>query len=74
MLATVDSRDYAGASTDEIVDAARRLDPGGIMLMHDWPRATIVAVTPIAEVLADRGLCPGRIVESATSRAVAVKP
>ena len=29
--------------------------------MHDWPPATIEAVPGIAKVLADRGMCAGRI-------------
>jgi peptidoglycan/xylan/chitin deacetylase (PgdA/CDA1 family) len=75
VLATVDSRDYKGASTTEIVAAARRLRPGGIMLMHDWPPATIEAVPGIAATLAERSLCAGRIARSATTgRAVAVRP
>ena len=59
VLATVDSRDYAGASPRAIVDAARRLEPGGILLMHDWPAATIAAIAPIAGLLASAGCAPG---------------
>jgi len=62
VLWTVDSRDWAGASAEEIAAAARTLEPGGIILMHDWPPATIEAVPLIAEDLAARGLCAGRIV------------
>jgi peptidoglycan/xylan/chitin deacetylase (PgdA/CDA1 family) len=61
VLWTVDSRDWAGASVDEIVAAAHTLQPGGIILMHDWPPATIQAVPLIAKDLAARGLCAGRI-------------
>jgi peptidoglycan/xylan/chitin deacetylase (PgdA/CDA1 family) len=61
VLWTVDSRDWAGASTEEIAAAAHTLQPGGIILMHDWPPATIDAVPLIAKDLAARGLCPGRI-------------
>jgi peptidoglycan/xylan/chitin deacetylase (PgdA/CDA1 family) len=61
VLWTVDSRDWAGASVDEIVAAAHTLQPGGIILMHDWPPATIQAVPLIANDLAARGLCAGRI-------------
>lgn len=77
VLLTVDSRDYAGASPDAIVAAAEQLRPGGILLMHDWPPATIAAVPGIAAVLARRGLCAGRIVGRSGSggvRAVAVAP
>jgi peptidoglycan/xylan/chitin deacetylase (PgdA/CDA1 family) len=61
VLWTVDSRDWAGAPPDQIVAAAPTLQPGGIILMHDWPPATITAIPGIARVLADKGLCPGRI-------------
>ena len=82
VLWTVDSRDWAGASPDEIVAAAATLQPGGIILMHDWPPATIQAIPGIARVLADKQLCPGRIAYTAqeipygttTFHAVAVKP
>jgi peptidoglycan/xylan/chitin deacetylase (PgdA/CDA1 family) len=61
VLWTVDSRDWAGASVEEIAAAARTLQPGGIILMHDWPPATIQAVPLIVKDLAARGLCAGRI-------------
>ena len=61
VLWTVDSRDWAGASADEIVAAASTLKPGGIILMHDWPPNTITAVPRISKVLADKGLCAGHI-------------
>ena len=62
VLWTVDSRDWAGASAEQIAAAAHTLQPGGIILMHDWPAATIAAVPLIAKDLAERGLCAGRIV------------
>jgi peptidoglycan/xylan/chitin deacetylase (PgdA/CDA1 family) len=61
VLWTVDSRDWAGTTAEEIAAAARTLEPGGIILMHDWPPATIEAVPLIAKDLAARGLCAGRI-------------
>lgn len=61
VLWTVDSRDWAGATAEEIAAAAHTLQPGGIILMHDWPPATIDAVPLIAADLAARGLCTGRI-------------
>jgi len=82
VLWTVDSQDWNGATVDQIVAAAHTLQPGGIILMHDWPPNTIQAVPLIAGDLAARGLCPGRI--AYTSRdvpfgaqvfhAVAVRP
>jgi peptidoglycan/xylan/chitin deacetylase (PgdA/CDA1 family) len=74
VLATVDSRDYAGASTAQIIAAARRLRSGGIVLMHDWPPATIAAVPGVAAVLAGRHLCAGHIAADAHGRAHAVAP
>jgi peptidoglycan/xylan/chitin deacetylase (PgdA/CDA1 family) len=65
VLWTVDSRDWAGVSVDEIVAAAHTLQPGGIILMHDWPPATVEAVPLIAKDLAERGLCAGRIAYTA---------
>jgi peptidoglycan/xylan/chitin deacetylase (PgdA/CDA1 family) len=82
VLWTVDSRDWAGASAEEIAAAARTLQPGGIILMHDWPPATIEAIPLIARDLARRGLCAGRIVYTPRDipygdtvfHAIAVKP
>src|SRR4051795_1121493 len=56
VLWTVDSRDWAGASSDEIVAAAATLEAGGIILMHDWPQNTIEAIPGIARVLAAKHL------------------
>ncbi|MEV6958131.1 polysaccharide deacetylase family protein [Streptomyces sp. NPDC051207] len=81
VLWTVDSRDWAGASAEEIVAAAATLRPGGIMLLHDWSADTLAAIPGIAKVLRTKGLCTGRIVPSAPSgedgaapQAVVVKP
>jgi peptidoglycan/xylan/chitin deacetylase (PgdA/CDA1 family) len=62
VLWTVDSRDWAGATTAEIVAAAATLQPGGIILMHDWAQPSLDAVPQIVSDLRDRGLCPGKIV------------
>jgi peptidoglycan/xylan/chitin deacetylase (PgdA/CDA1 family) len=82
VLWTVDSQDWNGASVDQIVAAAATLEPGGIILMHDWPPNTIEAIPRIAQGLRDRGLCAGRIAYtpeavpfgSTTFHARAVKP
>ena len=66
VLWTVDSRDWSGVSAEEIAAAAATLQPGGIILMHDWPPATVEAVPLIAKGLADRGLCTGRIAHTPT--------
>jgi peptidoglycan/xylan/chitin deacetylase (PgdA/CDA1 family) len=62
VLWTVDSRDWAGASVDEIVAASDTLQPGGIMLEHDWAQNSIDALPTIVQHLKARGLCPGKIV------------
>lgn len=61
VLWTVDTRDWDGASTEEIVAAARTLRPGGILLMHDWARASVDALPQILAELRERGLRPGKI-------------
>jgi peptidoglycan/xylan/chitin deacetylase (PgdA/CDA1 family) len=66
----VDSQDWNGASTDAIVQAAARLNNGQIMLMHEWSANTLAAIPRIAQTLASKGLCSGRI-SPQTGRAVA---
>ncbi|MFI6035137.1 polysaccharide deacetylase family protein [Streptomyces sp. NPDC051315] len=66
----VDSRDWNGAGTDAIVQAAGRLTNGQVMLMHDWSANTLAAIPRIAQGLAARGLCAGMI-SPQTGRAVA---
>ncbi|MFF3380002.1 polysaccharide deacetylase family protein [Streptomyces sp. NPDC002680] len=66
----VDSQDWNGASVDAIVQAAARLVGGQVILMHDWSANTRAAVPRIAQGLAARGLCAGRI-SATTGRAVA---
>lgn len=61
VLWTVDSEDWNSATTEQIVAKAHTLQPGGIILMHDWPPNTIAAVPLIAQDLRARGLCAGRI-------------
>ncbi|MEV4346864.1 polysaccharide deacetylase family protein [Actinoplanes sp. NPDC049596] len=66
----VDSQDWNGASTAQIVQAASRLTNGQLILMHDNYQTTISAIPQIASGLAQRGLCAGMI-SSSTGRAVA---
>jgi peptidoglycan/xylan/chitin deacetylase (PgdA/CDA1 family) len=66
----VDSQDWNGASVDAIVQANARLTNGQIILMHEWPANTLAAIPRIAQGLAGRGLCAGRI-SPQTGRAVA---
>jgi endo-1,4-beta-xylanase len=66
----VDSQDWNGASTAQIVQAAGRLQNGQIILMHDQYATTIAAIPQIVANLQSRNLCPGMI-SPATGRAVA---
>ena len=66
----VDSQDWNGASTAQIVQAASTLTNGQLILMHDNYQTTIAAIPQIAAGLASRGLCAGMI-SASTGRAVA---
>ncbi|GIP56718.1 polysaccharide deacetylase family protein [Paenibacillus woosongensis] len=70
VLWNVDSQDWNGASTAQIVAAAGRLQNGDVILMHDQYQATLQAIPQIAQNLKNRGLCSGMISPS-TGRAVA---
>ncbi|MEV4757777.1 polysaccharide deacetylase family protein [Micromonospora sp. NPDC049559] len=67
---SVDSQDWNGASTSQIVQAASTLQPGGVILMHDGYQTTINAIPQIVANLASRNLCAGMI-SPTTGRAVA---
>lgn len=66
----VDSQDWNGATTAQIVAAAGRLQNGDVILMHDQYQTTLQAIPLIAQNLKSRGLCAGMISPS-TGRAVA---
>ncbi len=70
VLWSVDSQDWNGASTAQIVQAASNLQAGGVILMHDGYSTTINAIPQIVANLTSRGLRPGMI-STATGRAVA---
>ncbi|QJD82878.1 polysaccharide deacetylase family protein [Cohnella herbarum] len=70
VLWNVDSQDWNGATTAQIVAAAGRLQNGDVILMHDQYQTTLQAVPQIAQNLKSRGLCSGMISPS-TGRAVA---
>ena len=73
VLWTVDTKDYAGATADQIAATALTARNGDIVLMHDAGYDTTVAALPaVIQGLADRGLCAGRIVPSV--RAVTAWP
>ncbi|MEU4425666.1 polysaccharide deacetylase family protein [Actinoplanes sp. NPDC024001] len=66
----VDSQDWNNVSASQIRQAASRLTNGQLILMHDWPAATIQALPGILQDLQARNLCTGHISPS-TGRAVA---
>jgi len=66
----VDSQDWNGASTAQIVAAAGRLTNGQVILMHDGIQNTLNAIPQIMAGLNSRNLCPGMI-STSTGRAVA---
>ena len=66
----VDSQDWNGASTAQIVQRATSMSNGQVILMHDQYATTVAAIPQIASGLASRGLCAGMISPS-TGRAVA---
>ncbi|MEV4864177.1 polysaccharide deacetylase family protein [Streptomyces ossamyceticus] len=70
ILWNVDSQDWNNASADAIVQSVGRLTNGQVILMHDGPANTRAAIPRIAQTLAARGLCAGRI-SPQTGRAVA---
>ncbi|RSN12644.1 polysaccharide deacetylase [Nonomuraea sp. WAC 01424] len=66
----VDSQDWNGASTAQIVAAAGRLQNGQIILMHDNYATTIAAIPQIAANLRSRNMCAGMI-SPVTGRVIA---
>jgi peptidoglycan/xylan/chitin deacetylase (PgdA/CDA1 family) len=70
VLWDIDTQDWNKRTTDEIVAAAAGLEAGGVLLMHDWPPATLAAIPRIVAGLAARGLGAGMI-DPGTGRAVA---
>jgi peptidoglycan-N-acetylglucosamine deacetylase len=65
----VDSQDWNGASTANIVAANGRLTNGQVILMHENQANSLAAIPQIAANLKSRGLCPGKL-DPATGRAV----
>lgn len=63
---TIDTVDWSGVSAQAIATEALKVQPGGFVLMHDGYASTIAAIPAIAQGLADRGLCAGRMVASTT--------
>ncbi|MEU4894831.1 polysaccharide deacetylase family protein [Streptomyces sp. NPDC044780] len=75
VLWSVDSQDWNGAGTQQIVQAAATMRAGSIILMHDGGyQTTVNAVPQILSGLAARKLCPGRITAGAGGGAVVTAP
>ncbi|TKH41421.1 xylanase deacetylase [Paenibacillus terrae] len=70
VLWNVDSQDWNGATTAQIVAAVGKMKNGDVILMHDQYQTTLQAVPQIAQNLKNRNLCSGMISPS-TGRAVA---
>jgi len=70
VLWNVDSQDWNGASTAQIVAAVNTMQNGDVILMHDQYQTTFQAIPQIAQNLKSRGLCSGMI-STSTGRAVA---
>lgn len=65
---TVDADTGAGRTTD-IVRAARRLKPGGVLRLREGDAHTAAAIPALVAALKTRGLCPGAVTPTG-----AVKP
>jgi peptidoglycan/xylan/chitin deacetylase (PgdA/CDA1 family) len=59
---TTDTFDWKDSTTQQLVDRALAVEPGGIILMHDGQQRTIDALPAILDALTERGLCFGRII------------
>jgi peptidoglycan/xylan/chitin deacetylase (PgdA/CDA1 family) len=63
---TIDTNDWAGPSVSAIVNEAVKVQPGGIILMHDANPNTVTAVPQIVNQLKQRGMCAGKLAVSPT--------
>jgi peptidoglycan/xylan/chitin deacetylase (PgdA/CDA1 family) len=63
---TVDTNDWDGRSSANIVNTVAAAKNGDFVLMHDGYPNTIAAISKIASGLDRRGLCDGRIAHSET--------
>jgi endo-1,4-beta-xylanase len=62
VLWTTDTFDWKESSVSEVVDRALKVEPGGIILMHDGHQRTLQALPAILDGLAARRLCLGKVV------------
>lgn len=61
VMTNIDSKDWAGISTAEIVTNVSAAYGGAVVLMHDNLAATRSAIPQIAAFMLEKKLCPGRI-------------
>jgi peptidoglycan/xylan/chitin deacetylase (PgdA/CDA1 family) len=66
---TTDTFDWQDSTTQQIVDRALAVEPGGIILMHDGHQRTLDALPTILDALAERGVCFGRLVPDTAEHA-----
>lgn len=64
MVWTIDTNDWAGRSTAQIVADAATAKNDDIILMHEGYATTLAAMKPILDGFKSRGLCAGKIVPS----------
>jgi endo-1,4-beta-xylanase len=73
VLWDVDSQDWNGATTAQIVARVKAATAGQVVLMHDGLQTTRDAIPGIADALSAKKMCPGMI-NPATGKAVAPPP
>ena len=61
---TLDTNDWQGLTTQQVVDVVSTAKAGDVILMHDDSDKDMAAAPLIAQSFASKGLCPGKIVPS----------
>lgn len=61
VLWTADTKDYEAESAEQVVEAARGMSDGGILLMHDGKPLTVTALPEIIRSYYDEDLCFGPV-------------
>ena len=74
VLWTVDSKDFAAASTEAVVARSAGMEDGGILLLHDGAPFTVAALPRIVDGYQRRGLCFGQVVASTRAQSPAGSP
>jgi len=66
VLWTLDSKDYAAASVEQIIERSQGMDDRGILLMHDGMKLTLKALPSVVNHYHSRGMCFGGIARGAS--------